>query len=127
MPVTFGDLARIFLPYYLIVALLLGIAGLFVVYSGLGAVMTGEAGADPGGAVRGAIPGIVGFFVILLLLPALQIVLVTHRMMKLAAKRLVIEGNADLDAIVQNTRLAPRTGEGLADALDVGGGIEVGF
>ena len=53
--------------------------------------------------------------------------MVTHRLMKLMADRLVIEGDADLSVIIQNAQAMPRTGEGLADALDVGGGFEVGF
>jgi len=126
MPVTFGDLARILLPYFLVLALLFGLLALYATFSGLAATMRSGIGVDPG-TVGGALPAILAFFLFFLLLPALQVVMVTHRFMRLMADRLAVEGEADIDAILQNAQTAPRTGEGLADALDVGGGLGVGF
>ncbi len=62
-----------------------------------------------------------------LISPILSLVLVTHRMMRLIAKRLAFEGHVDLDAVMQVAAEQPKRGEGLADALDVGGGLEVGL
>ncbi len=126
LPVTFGDICRILLPYLLVVAFLCGLVGAYLVGSGLVSIMKTGVDGDPG-ALGSVFPAIVVFVVVFLLLPALQIMLVTHRFLNLVADRLAIEGEADLESIVQNLQTAPKTGEGLADALDVGGGVEIGF
>ncbi len=48
-------------------------------------------------------------------------VLITHRLAGLLATRLSVIGAQDFDAIAQSSRTVPTSGEGLADALDVGG------
>ena len=62
-----------------------------------------------------------------LISPVLSLVLLTHRMMRLIARRLAFEGRVDLDAVMQVAAEQPKPGEGLADALDIGGGLEVGL
>jgi hypothetical protein len=62
-----------------------------------------------------------------LITPVLSLVLVTHRMIRLVAERLAFDGRVDLDAVMQVAAERPKYGEGLADALDVGGGLEVGL
>jgi hypothetical protein len=61
--------------------------------------------------------------------PILTILMSTHRLLALVANKLEVHGEIDLDAFVKNAQQASGTGEGLADALDVGGaaGIEVGL
>lgn len=117
LPVSFRDLARIFLPWYLVLAAVFGLLGTWVAVSG--------AAAGPAQTVP-VVP-IVLLVVLLVFVPALQIIMVTHRLLGLIAARLTIQGTAELERIVQQAQQAPRTGEGLADALDVGGGLEIGF
>lgn len=51
----------------------------------------------------------------------LNTMLVTHRLAQRLCQTLSISGQLDYDAIAQSSREAPRFGEGLADALDIGG------
>jgi hypothetical protein len=48
-------------------------------------------------------------------------VMLTHRLANLLCTRLVFTGEQDFEAIAQSSRAIPSRGEGLADALDVGG------
>lgn len=117
LPVRFGDVARIYVPWYLVLA---------VVFGGLALSMAVTAAVTGNPHWPGA-GSIVLFVLVVLLLPALQVILVTHRMVRLVAGRLALTGDIDPESIVQKAQTVPRTGEGLADALDVGGGVEVGF
>ena len=70
---------------------------------------------------------VVSIILVVVLLPALTLVMVTHKIFRMVAELLSVDGEADFDAIVQSAQAAPKSGEGLADALDVGGGTEIGF
>lgn len=111
LPVTFGDYFKIYAGYYGVLA-------------GIGIIIVSNFGwfSSQNHFVLGAL-----IVVALLLWPILKLIMVTHRFLALTARRLRAFGTIDLDAIVQNAQINPRTGEGLADALDVGGGIEIGF
>lgn len=111
MPVTFGDYFKIYASYYGV----LTVIGLIIV-SNYGWL------ASQNHFILGAL-----ILLALLLWPILKLIMVTHRFIVLTARRLRADGAIDLDAIVQNAQINPRTGEGLADALDVGGGIEIGL
>jgi uncharacterized membrane protein YjgN (DUF898 family) len=112
LPVTFRDLAKIYVPYYLTIGFVFTIlASIMLMLPMMGGLMT----------------PVVLVIVALVIVPALQIVMVTHRMLKLIAEKLTVTGDADLDQISQNLTEMPSTGEGLADALDVGGGVDIGF
>jgi hypothetical protein len=68
-----------------------------------------------------------GFIVFGLITPVLRLVLLTHRFASLIADRLAFLGDVDLDRVMQSAAERPESGEGLADALDVGGALEVGI
>ncbi len=58
---------------------------------------------------------------------ALLLSVVVHRFLTMVAARLTISGSADIDGIVQNMTELAGTGEGLASALDVGVGFDLGL
>lgn len=120
-PVTFGDFARIYFLYYFLLILVFG--GL-TIYGYLNGVSAGQALPSQHG-----LPLFIIGFVFFLFLPVITVMMVTHRILILVANKFEAEGEIDLEAFVQNAQQASGTGEGLADALDVGGtaGIEVGL
>ena len=132
LPVTFGNLCRIYLPYILVMI------GLLAIYSGalfaaiLPSIFQGEQ-LDPGSwfgenfVLVSAASTVAAIVIFGLISPVLSLVLLTHRMMRLIARRLAFEGRVDLDAVMQVAAAQPKRGEGLADALDIGGGLEVGL
>ncbi len=63
------------------------------------------------------------FLIILFYIPfsVLGTVMITHRLAGLLTTNLVVTGEQDFAAIAQSSRSIPGRGEGLADALDVGG------
>jgi len=121
LPVTFGDFSRIYLLYYFL---------LFAVFGGLGlyGYLTFHAGGQALPLENSLSLFVIGFG-LFMFLPVITVMMVTHRMLALVASKLESQGEIDLDAFVQNAQQASGTGEGLADALDVGGtaGIEVGL
>lgn len=121
LPVTFGDFARIYLLYYFL---------LFAVFGGLGlyGYLTFHAGGQALPLENSLSLFVIGFG-LFMFLPVITVMMVTHRMLALVASKLESQEEIDLDAFVQNAQQASGTGEGLADALDVGGtaGIEVGL
>lgn len=122
LPVTGGDLLRIYSGYAL------GVIGLFLAVAIFAFVVTflvlGAGALNPAGfsftPSVSALP-LLTVAVFFIALPALGIVLVTHRLARLVGRRLEILGEQDFDSIVQSSRAIPARGEGLADALDVGG------
>lgn len=111
LSVTFGDYFDIYARYFAVLAVIgIIVASNFSTLSSLNPIALG-----------------VMIVVALLLWPMLKLIMVTHRFIALSARRLQALGTIHLDAIVQNAQINPQTGEGLADALDVGGGIEIGF
>lgn len=61
--------------------------------------------------------GLAGF----LLASVLYTLLVTSRLLEVFCASLEVRGTMDFDALAQSAQSAPKRGEGLADALDVGG------
>lgn len=133
LPVTFGNLCRIYFPYFLVLGVLA-----FLFSEVLGAMIDPELLKDLPknprelwtnqnflivyGTTMVAAIAVFGLFA-----PALQLVILTHRFIRLVSERLELHGDIDLDAVMQNAAQAPQSGEGLADALDIGGGLEVGI
>ena len=132
LPVTFGNLFRIYLPYILVMLALLAIYFGTILGATLPMIFQG-ASMDPetlmsGNFVWVSVASTVAAIVVFgLISPVLSLVLLTHRMMRLIAERLAFEGRVDLDAVMQVAAEQPKRGEGLADALDIGGGLEVGL
>ena len=67
------------------------------------------------------------FVVFGLIAPIVQLLMLTHRFIRLVTNRLEFIGDVDLLTIIQSAAERPQSGEGLADALDIGGGLEVGI
>tara|TARA_Y100001936_G_scaffold254166_1_gene326153 strand:+ start:10189 stop:10812 length:624 start_codon:yes stop_codon:yes gene_type:complete len=131
LPVKFSDYAKIYVPFALvaIVAYLLFAILIFATASG---PVFQAAGIDVGDLPVPKIDPIIAyvtFFLIGILTPTITAMMITHRIFSLFADKLETEGEIDLDAFVQNAQEVSKRGEGLADALDVGGGagIEVGL
>ncbi len=64
---------------------------------------------------------IVMFLVLYMVIGIIGTIMITHRLANLLCARLVFTGEQDFKAIAQSSRAVPARGEGLADALDVGG------
>lgn len=58
---------------------------------------------------------------------ALLLSVVVHRFLTMVAAKLTISGSTDIDAVLQNMTELAQTGEGLASALDVGVGFDLGL
>ena len=132
LPVTFGNLLRIYSPYALAMMALLMVFYVVILATMLPTIMAGqpidlESWKNEQFMTLNGI-GIVATLVIFgLIAPVLKLVLLTHRFILLVAEKLVFIGDANLDAIIQHASQRPESGEGLADALDIGGGLEVGI
>ncbi len=128
LPVTFGNLLRIYLPYILVIIVLLALFFATVFGAIFLAILQGAA-TDPETLMgaNSSIATVAAIVIFGLISPVLSLVLITHRMMRLIAERLAFEGHVDLDAVMQVAAEQPKRGEGLADALDIGGGLEVGL
>lgn len=127
LPITFGSMAKIIIPFYAVLVFLIVVMGLIVAVSvGVLGHFTAEQSPEQLQFFSQFLP-ILTILVIAIIGPVLQLVMLTHRFIRLVAERLVFEGGVDLDSIVQNAAQRPQTGEGLADALDIGGGLEVGI
>ena len=132
LPVTFGNILRIYSPYALALMVLLLVLYAAILATMLPTIMAGqpidlESWVNENlASVNGA--GIFTALIVFgLLSPVLKLVLLTHRFIGLVAEKLVIIGDDDMDTIIQNAAQRPESGEGLADALDIGGGLEVGI
>jgi uncharacterized membrane protein YjgN (DUF898 family) len=123
LPVTFGNLFSIYAPYLLVALLLFG--GVTWIFADtvmqVGPFLKGGT-LDPG-SLHGKVMGSLFAYaiVVLVVLPAIAAMMVTHRLFALVCDRLAIEGTPDFAAIAQSAHARPSSGEGLADALDVGG------
>ena len=105
---TWGSLLRIYVPFLLVIVLF-GLAYFpIVAVSGL----SGLAGS--------LFPTLLALSAFILV-PVLYTVMVTHRLAALLCERTRISGDVDVAAIAQSNRERPAIGEGLADALDIGG------
>ncbi len=131
VPVKFIDYAKIYIPY----SLLMIILSVLFVFLILGPtvfqiLLSGDLKFDfPENPIGNPWIALVGFVGIIILPPIIAVMMITHRLLGLFASKLEMHGEIDLDAFVQNAQEASKRGEGLADALDVGGGagIEVGL
>ena len=130
LPVTFGNFAKIYITYYLVL-LLLNIVGFLIILMFIGA---GAFKFETGASVLEILiqmQWLIGvfFLVLFLIAPSIAVMMMTHRFLGLYASKLETVGELDLNSFIQNAQEASRTGEGLADALDVGGGagIEIGL
>jgi len=117
--IEFMDLVKIYLVA--LFALLLLLSAIMMVMVAVGAAIGASAGS-----IFAGLP-ISVFIAIVVFGSTIALVFLTHPMLLLIADRFSVEGDVDFEAILQNADTGPRTGEGLADALDVGGGLEVGL
>ncbi|MFQ5955280.1 MAG: YjgN family protein [Kiloniellales bacterium] len=119
------SLIWIYLSYWLasfgvlmLIGLTVGIAAAFI-------VIQGSAAGDPGtwqpNPTLGFIIGIPLFLVFFMVSSVLHVILVMRRLVMRICETLTISGEVDFEAIEQSALAAPGRGEGLADALDVGG------
>lgn len=132
LPITFGNLLRIYAPYVLVITLLS--AAVFAAVSAVVIPSVVDFQATNARVLMQAnmqafyLSGVATAFLVFgVIAPVLKLVMLTHRFVRLAADRLQLTGAADPRAIVQSAALGPKSGEGLADAFDVGGGLEVGL
>ena len=132
LPVTFGNLVRIYLPYALVMMVLFAIfcGAIFAVVMptfASGQVVDMQSWMQANGMVLYGVSIGAAFVVFGLIAPIAQLIMLTHRFIRLVADRLEFIGEFDLDAVMQSAAERPHSGEGLADALDIGGGLEVGI
>lgn len=118
LPVTGGQLFGIYALY------MLAVSGVMLVITLIGAFVLGftpdQISASLGQQGLMLAP-ILMFLFFYLLLSVLGTIMITHRLAALLCSRLTMIGEQDFDAIAQSSRSVPGRGEGLADALDVGG------
>jgi len=131
LPVKFSDYAKIYVPFALVAIVSYLLFAILIFATASGPVFQ-AAGIDVGDLPVPKIDPIIAyvtFFLIGILTPTITAMMITHRIFSLFADKLETEGEIDLDAFVQNAQEVSKRGEGLADALDVGGGagIEVGL
>lgn len=123
LPIKLWDLIRLYAPYYLLMGALAALAALYVHY------------LDPNFGSAGNVMTIVSDFLvpliagltIAILAPALQLVMITHRFAGMIAQLFDIFGTANFESIIQGAQQKSGAAEGMADALDIGAGVEIGF
>ena len=123
---------RIYLPYALVMMVLFAIfyGAIFAVVMptfASGQVVDMQSWMQANGMVLYGVSIGAAFVVFGLIAPIAQLIMLTHRFIRLVADRLEFIGEFDLDAVMQSAAERPHSGEGLADALDIGGGLEVGI
>ncbi len=121
LPLAKRDIVRVFLPMAIIYV------GFVVTVAVLIVLAQWSAASHP--IVNGISVG--GLSVVLiatmLLGRALILSIVVHRFATIVASRLTMTGDVDLNRITQNMQALAGSGEGLASALDVGTGLDIGF
>ena len=132
LAVTFGNLVRIYSLYALVMTVLFGFfyGAIFAVV--MPTIIQDQAVDAQSWMQANAMVlygvGIGAAFVVFgLIAPIVQLLMLTHRFIRLVANRLEFIGDVDLHTIMQSAAERPQSGEGLADALDIGGGLEVGI
>ena len=132
LAVTFGNLVRIYSLYALVMTVLFGFfyGAIFAVV--MPTIVQDQAVDAQSWMQANAMVlygvGIGAAFVVFgLIAPIVQLLMLTHRFIRLVANRLEFIGDVDLHTIMQSAAERPQSGEGLADALDFGGGLEVGI
>ena len=132
LAVTFGNLVRIYSLYALVMTVLFGFfyGAIFAVV--MPTIVQDQAVDAQSWMQANAMVlygvGIGAAFVVFgLIAPIVQLLMLTHRFIRLVANRLEFIGDVDLHTIMQSAAERPQSGEGLADALDIGGAMEVGI
>ena len=122
LPVTGGQIFGIYA--WFAVALIAALVVVGVVISVFFGITVGVLQAMSEGGPSTSLAALAPILMILvfyLLLSVLGTIMITHRLAALLCTNLVMIGEQDFDAIAQSSRSVPGRGEGLADALDVGG------
>ena len=132
LAVTFGNLVQIYSLYALVMTVLFGFfyGAIFAVV--MPTIVQDQAVDAQSWMQANAMVlygvGIGAAFVVFgLIAPIVQLLMLTHRFIRLVANRLEFIGDVDLHTIMQSAAERPQSGEGLADALNIGGGLEVGI
>lgn len=122
LPVTGGQIFGIYAWFGLAVIAAIVVAGGVVgVFLGITAEAF-QATLESGAFLSLAGPTVIVMFLVLyMVIGVLGTILITHPLANLLCTRLVFTGAQDFEAIAQSSRAVPASGEGLADALDVGG------
>jgi uncharacterized membrane protein YjgN (DUF898 family) len=122
LPVTGGQIFGIYAWFVLAVSAAIVVAG-GIVGGFLGITAEAfQATLKSGEFMSLAGPTLIAMFLVLYMaIGVIGTVMLTHRLANLLCTRLVFTGEQDFEAIVQSSRAVPARGEGLADALDVGG------
>lgn len=120
--ITGGQIFRIYLLYGLSLILVSVVLGGIVWISLFGVIMTAmEGGQVAGQALYLEFLPVLLAIVFYLILSVLFTWLVMSRLLLAFCETLQVRGEMDFDALAQSTQAGPKTGEGLADALDLGG------
>jgi len=132
LAVTFGNLVRIYSLYALVMTVLFGFFYVAIFAVVMPTIVQDQAVDAQSWMQANAMVlygvGIGAAFVVFgLIAPIVQLLMLTHRFIRLVANRLEFIGDVDLHTIMQSAAERPQSGEGLADALDFGGGLEVGI
>ena len=132
LAVTFGNLVRIYSIYALVMTVLFGFFYVAIFAVVMPTIVQDQAVDAQSWMQANAMVlygvGIGAAFVVFgLIAPIVQLLMLTHRFIRLVSNRLEFIGDVDLHTIMQSAAERPQSGEGLADALDIGGGLEVGI
>jgi uncharacterized membrane protein YjgN (DUF898 family) len=132
LAVTFGNLVQIYSLYALVMTVLFGFFYVAIFAVVMPTIVQDQAVDAQSWMQANAMVlygvGIGAAFVVFgLIAPIVQLLMLTHRFIRLVANRLEFIGDVDLHTIMQSAAERPQSGEGLADALNIGGGLEVGI
>jgi uncharacterized membrane protein YjgN (DUF898 family) len=132
LPITFGSLLRIYSSYALVMLVILVIIFGVIIVIFMPTVfpdqtMDARSWMETNALALYGVGVATALIVFGLVAPVLQLVMLTHRFIGLVAEHLQFIGNVDLHTVLQNAAQRPKSGEGLADAFDIGGGLEVGI
>ena len=117
LAVTGGNLVAIYGPYVIALMIAFAVFGFFLTsFTDVAALQN-----NPAALAQAGVGTFVLAILLLLAVRVLGVIMVTHRLIGLFTREMEIFGEADFDAIAQSSRTIPSRGEGLADALDVGG------
>lgn len=123
LPIQFGDLFRILAPYLVTVSVLTFLVAFS--FADATKVLTSAASGNPpdSATITAALAtaGIAYAVLFMIVFPVIGAMMITHRSLALYCSRLSIIGTPNFVAIAQSTQETPHVGEGLADALGVGG------
>jgi uncharacterized membrane protein YjgN (DUF898 family) len=122
MPIAKRDVVRFLLPLVVIYLV-------FIALVGLGSVLYQWGVANESTLISNISIGVISVLGLSVFLcgRALLLSVVVHRFLTMVSAKLTISGSADIDAVLQNMTELASTGEGLASALDVGVGFDLGL